>query len=81
MLEMQMLSLIHRILKLIVFNRTLAKFGAIATVLAVAFDPFNQNLVHVVSGTVEDVGQMSTVSNGSQFQATGPVRGGDGKLH
>ena len=63
------------------FDRNLAKFGAIATVLAVAFDPFNQNLVHVVSGTVEDVGQMSTVSNGSQFQATGPFRGGDGKLH
>lgn len=51
-----------------------------ATVLALAFDPFNQNLAHIVPGMAEDATQKSTVSNGSVYLATGPFSGGDGQL-
>ncbi|KAJ5504971.1 hypothetical protein N7463_007845 [Penicillium fimorum] len=57
--------------------RNLAVLGGLATILAIGFDPFIQNLVHYVPGSVEDPSEVSLLGRTSVYSMIGPLIGGD----
>ncbi|KAJ5334694.1 hypothetical protein N7452_007097 [Penicillium brevicompactum] len=55
--------------------RHFAVAGSLAVILAIAFDPFNQNLIHNYPKLVDDSTQTATVSISSDYDALGPATG------
>lgn len=56
-------------------TRHFAVAGSLAVILAIAFDPFNQNLIHNYPKLVDDSTQTATVSISSDYDALGPATG------
>ncbi|KAJ5381158.1 uncharacterized protein N7496_003586 [Penicillium cataractarum] len=56
--------------------------GSLAVILALAFDPFTQNLIHYYPKLVADSSQIALVSNGSEYSTVGLewITGGDGYM-
>ncbi|RDW86098.1 DUF3176 domain-containing protein [Aspergillus mulundensis] len=52
-------------------GRHFAALGSLAVVLALAFDPFAQNLVHYYEGTVRDTSNTATISSSSYYGSHG----------
>ena len=65
---------------LIKIDRHVAGLGALATILAVAFDPFNQNLIHYYQANIEDKNQLAYLANASSYDNFGPMVGGSGRF-
>lgn len=57
------------------FARHFAVPGSLAVILALAFDPFNQNLIHNYPKLVDDIKQTAIVAVSSDFNALGPATG------
>ena len=58
--------------------RHFAIIGALATILAIGFDPFNQNLIHYYQHSVEDTGVPAYLASSSYYNTVGPLVGGSG---
>ncbi|PYI08396.1 hypothetical protein BO78DRAFT_310695 [Aspergillus sclerotiicarbonarius CBS 121057] len=58
-------------------GRHFAVFGGMAIILALAFEPFVQNLVHYVSRPVTDDSQTSLLGRAVTYNTVGPLMGGD----
>ncbi|KAJ6031575.1 hypothetical protein N7540_002307 [Penicillium herquei] len=54
-----------------------ALLASLATVLAIGFDPFIQNLVHYVPGNIDSPSEISLLSSTSLYNTVGPLEGGD----
>ncbi|KAJ5726076.1 uncharacterized protein N7483_007433 [Penicillium malachiteum] len=54
-----------------------ALLACLATVLAIGFDPFIQNLVHYVPGNIDSPSETSLLSGTSIYNTVGPLMGGD----
>ena len=59
--------------------RHIALLGCFATILAVGFDPFVQNLIRYYPVSVPDAEQTANIANTSMFTALGTQRGGSCK--
>lgn len=53
--------------------RYFAVLGSVAVMLALAFDPFMQNLIHYYQNLVVDSKGTAVVSSNSLYNVTGPV--------
>lgn len=53
--------------------------GALVTILAIAYDPFTQNLIHYYQDNVPDSASLAYLSSGSVYTMHGAFKGGDGK--
>lgn len=58
------------------FHRHLAALGALTTILALAFDPSNQNLIRYYQDNVEVVDRRAYLANATAFDSFGPLVGG-----
>ncbi|KAE8376760.1 hypothetical protein BDV26DRAFT_264929 [Aspergillus bertholletiae] len=52
--------------------RHFAVWGSLAVILALAFDPFTQNLIHYFPNIVNDPSQRAFVANSTYYNTTGP---------
>lgn len=53
--------------------RHFAALGSLAVILAIAFDPFIQNLIHYYPKLIADSSGTAIVSSNSQYDAVGPI--------
>lgn len=51
--------------------------GSLAMVLAIGFDPFIQNLVHYVPGSIESPSESALLASTSLYNTVGPLAGGN----
>ncbi|KAF7585781.1 hypothetical protein BBP40_010134 [Aspergillus hancockii] len=61
----------------LVKGQNLAMLGSLATILAVGFDPFVQNLVHYTPHSIEDPSEVSLLASTSFYNTVGPLLGGN----
>lgn len=52
--------------------RHFAVLGSLAVILAIAFDPFVQNLIHYYPKPIVDSSGTAVVSSNSKYEAFGP---------
>ncbi|KAE8143438.1 hypothetical protein BDV38DRAFT_277459 [Aspergillus pseudotamarii] len=60
----------------LVKGRDTALLGSLAMVLAIGFDPFIQNLVHYVPGSIDSPSEISLLGSTSLYNTVGPLSGG-----
>lgn len=65
---------------ILISYRHFVGIGAVATILAVALDPFNQNLILYYQAKIEDVSQFAYLANTSGYDTYGPRLGGSCKF-
>lgn len=53
--------------------RHFAALGSLAVILAIAFDPFIQNLIHYYPKLIADSSGTAIVSSNAQYDAIGPI--------